>query len=251
MSALSKVGGARRVLPPIIVAVLAAIVAGLTYSQLQTLEPQRTPTAPPTVMPSLSTMFDKATMLVVGDSYAAGTGDAQVVTYPHLIAKKFGWNLVLDAQPGTGFIAGGADGPSTREPFMDRLAQDAATPRVDYILIDGGREDLGQPADRVVAAAGEYIDKVRADFPHASIIVMVPTPAKVDVAPDYPEIAHGLQVAAEKVGGYVIDPVVERWYFDSGDKQLLSADGIHLNSDGQSYYADKIVANMTALEMVA
>ena len=44
-----------------------------------------------------------------------------------------------------------------RVPFIDRLGGDAATYHVDYVLIDGGRNDLGEPPELVVAAADEYI----------------------------------------------------------------------------------------------
>ena len=46
-----------------------------------------------------------------------------------------------------------------RVPFIDRLDADAATYHVDYVLIDGGRHDLGEPPESVVAAADEYIRK--------------------------------------------------------------------------------------------
>lgn len=252
MSTRNPLGGVRRRRVLVIAAVaLAAMIAGLTYAQLNSLGGGGGRAEPSNVALTPATMFDKATLLVVGDSYASGTGDPQVVTYPHLIADKFGWNLVLDAQAGTGFVTGSTDRPPTRVPFIDRLAHDAESPRVDYVIVDGGREDVGEPPDRVVAAADEYLTKVRSNWPRAEIIVMVPAYAKPDVAANYPDLAQGLQVAGERVGAYVIDPVVERWYFDSGDEQLLGSDGIHLNAEGQTYYAAKIIANLTQLELVS
>ncbi|OBI05560.1 SGNH/GDSL hydrolase family protein [Mycobacterium scrofulaceum] len=243
-------GGHRRALLVAVVA-LVAMTTGLTFAQLHNLDAGGGQAEPSYPVRSPSAMFDQATLLVVGDSYASGTGDRGVVTYPHLIADKFGWNLVLDAQPGTGFVAGSTDRPPTRVPFIDRLAHDAETPRVDYVIVDGGRDDVGEPPERVVAAANDYIGKVRSAWPRAEIIVIVPAYAKPDVAANYPDLAQGLQVAGERVGAYVIDPVVERWYFDSRDKQLLDSDGIHLNAEGQTYYAAKIIANMTQLELVS
>lgn len=251
MSTRSPRGGVRRHILLIAVVALVATIAGLTYAQLHSFDGTGGRAEPSVAAPSPKTMFDRATLLVVGDTYASGTGDPHVVTYPRLIANKFGWNLVLDAQAGTGFVAGSVERPTARVPFIERLAHDAETPRVDYVIVDGGRDDAGEPPERVVAAAGEYISKVRSDWPRAEIIVMIPAYAKPDVAANYPDLMQGLQVAAEKVGAYVIDPVVERWYFDSGDKQLLASDGIHLNAEGQTYYAAKIIANLTALELVS
>ena len=42
----------------------------------------------------------------------------------------------------------------------------------------------------------------------------------------------------------MIDPVAQRWYRDVDVKPLLWLDGIHLNGDGETYYADKIIENL-------
>jgi lysophospholipase L1-like esterase len=244
MSARDTLRGMRSGSLLIVVAALASIVAGLIYFELPGTDRPHSQAEPHDVVPSLSSMFDKPTLLVVGDSYAGGTGDPRVVTYPHLVADNMGWLLVLDAQGGTGFVAGNNDRSFPQVPFVDRLDRDAAAYQADYILIDGGRNDLGGPPERVVAAADEYINKVHSDWPNAKIIIMVPSYATPDVAADYPAVAQGLRRTAQGVGAYVIDPVVQGWYRDVDVKSLLWHDGIHLNGDGQRYYATKIVENL-------
>jgi hypothetical protein len=219
------------------VAALASTVVGLAYYELRSTEPPHGQAKPHDVAPLASTMFDyKPTLLVVRDSYA--------VTYPDLVADQMGWSLALDGQEGTGFVGSVDNNNPARVPFIDRLDGDAATYRVDYVLIDGGRNDLGEPPEPVVAAADEYIRKVRSDWPKAKIIVMLPASAAADETANYPAVADGLRRAAESVGAYVIDPVAQGWYRDIDVKPPLWQDGTHLNANGETYYADKVIKSL-------
>ncbi|MGH3959086.1 SGNH/GDSL hydrolase family protein [Mycobacterium sp.] len=199
------------------------------------------------IIENLRQMFDaKPTLLVVGDSFASGTGDPRFVTYPYLVADKMGWNLALDAQGGTGFVHRVDNYSPPHVPFVDRLDRDAAMYHyhVDYVLIDGGRNDLGDLPEPVVAAADEYIKKVHAEWPAAKIVIMLPSYVTPDVADNYPAVAQGLRRTAESVGAYVIDPVGQHWYHDIDVRRLLGRDHTHFNGDGNIYYADKIINNL-------
>jgi hypothetical protein len=220
-------------------AVLASTVVGLAYYGLRSTEPPHDQAEPRDVAPLASIMFDyKPSLLVVRDSYAIG--------YPDVIADRMGWSLALDGRDGTGFVRSVDMHNPERVPFIDRLDADAATYRVDYVLIDGGRYDLGEPPESVVAAADAYISKVRSDWPKAKIIVMLPASATADETANYPAVADGLRRTAESVGAYVIDPVAQGWYRDIDVKPLLrqDGDGTHLNYDGETYCAEKIIENL-------
>jgi lysophospholipase L1-like esterase len=231
--------GHRGILLTVIV-VLAVTVGGMAYLKLPATEGLRSDAAPRDVVPSTSKMFDhQPTLLVVGDSYAN--------SYPDLIADKLGWGLALDVQDGTGFVHG-TDNPSpAHAPFVDRLERDAATYHADYVLIDGGRNDLSEPPDQVAAAADEYIKDVRSRWPNAKIIIVLPSYAARDESASYPTVAQGLRRTADTVGAFVIDPVAQHWYTDVEAKFLLGQDGTHLNFNGDTYYADKIIANLTQM----
>jgi hypothetical protein len=238
MSARNTLRGARRGIHVTVVAALASTVVGLAFHELRSTEPPRSQAEPHDVAPLVSMKFDyKPTLLVVEDSYA--------VTYPELVADRMGWSLALDAQDGTGFVRGIDNHDPARVPFIDRLDGDAATYHVDYVLIDGGRNDLGEPPEPVVAAADEYVKKVRSDWPSAKIVVMLPASATPDETANYPAVADGLRRTAESVGAYVIDPVAQGWYRDIDVKPLLGQDGIHLvGTVGETYCADKIIENL-------
>jgi lysophospholipase L1-like esterase len=237
MSVRNTLRGFHRGIHVTVVAALVSIIGGLVYYELRGTDRPHSQAEPHDVAADVSTMFDyKPTLLVVGDSFA--------VTYPDLVADKMGWNLALDAQGGTGFVHGIDNLSPPHVPFIDRLDRDAATYHVDYVLIDGGRNDLGEPPEPMVAAAGEYIKKVHSDWPNAKIIIILPAYATPDVAANYPAVAQGLRRTAESVGAYVIDPVAQRWYRDIDVKPLLRLDGIHLNDNGHTYYAKKIIENL-------
>jgi lysophospholipase L1-like esterase len=228
----------RRLILTAVIAALALTVGGLAYAGLPTRAGRAA--APRDVVPSTSTMFDhQPALLVVGDSYAAA--------YPDLVADKLGWSLSTDVQDGTGFVSH-TDNPSpAHAPFIDRLDRDASTYHADYVLIDGGRNDLSAPPEQVLPAAEEYINDVHSRWPKAKIIVILPAFAASDESANYPALADGLRRTADALGAYVVDPVAQRWYTDVEAKFLLGQDGRHLNFNGDTYYADKIIANLTQM----
>jgi GDSL-like Lipase/Acylhydrolase family len=229
--------------------VITALVSfvGLAYYESFGAPPPHSQAALHNNTPSLSNMFDyQPTLLVVGDSYAE--------TYPDLVADKMHWSRALDEQNGGGFVRcvdyrrfrheQYIDPSPLPVPFKDRLDHDAATYHADYVLIDGGRTDLGDPPGPVVAAADEYIKDVHSRWPNAKIIIMLPATATRDVAANYGAVAEGLRRTAESVGAYVIDPVEQGWYRDADVKPLLQNDGVHLTNNGEIYYANKIIENL-------
>ncbi len=239
MRARNGLRGRRRLILAAVIAVLTVTVGAVTYAGLPGGVSNST-TVPSNVVPSTSTMFDHSpALLVVGDSYAA--------VYPDLLADKMGWSLSVDVQDGTGFVSH-TDKPSpSHAPFIERLDRDAATYHADYVLIDGGRNDLSTPVDEVIPAAEKYIKDVRAHWPKAKIVVVLPALAVPDDSTNYDAVADGLRRVAEAVGAYVVDPLAQRWYTDVEAKFLLSQDGRHLNYNGDTYYADKLVANLAQM----
>jgi hypothetical protein len=235
----------RRGIHVALVAALVSIVGAMVYQELRGIGHPYRQAASHDMVPSLGAMFDyKPTLLIVGDSYAD--------TYPDLVADKMGWSLALDAQDGTGFVhcldvsprhVDYINPPPPRVRFIDRLDRDAATYNADYVLIDGGRSDIGEPPESVVAAAEEYIENVHSKWPKAKIIVLLPAYATPDVAANYPAVAEGLSRAAENVGADVIDPVEQGWYRDI-DVRTLQKDRIHLNDTGEIYYARRVIENL-------
>src|SRR5579884_2080165 len=135
--------GARRWALAAVVVTLASTIGISAYHQLHAVDRLQSRAKSSAIgawvsPPSPSTMFDyQPTLLAVTDSSSS--------FYPYLVALAMGWKLVLDAQGSTGFVRGADDTSSPRVPFIDRLNQDAATYYVDHVMVDGGRNDLGEP----------------------------------------------------------------------------------------------------------
>ena len=199
-------------------------------------------------VPAIGSLFDRRpTLLIVGDSFASGTGDPTFRLYPYILGDRLGWNLTVDAQGGTGFINAAGAVESRGVPFVDRLARDGQLYEVDCVLIDGGRNDLGLPPPAVIAAADEYFRKVRDAWPEAEIIVVLPAFVSAVEGPNSAQISAGLRRSSAEVDAHVIDPVAQGWYRDRELGPLLWRDGVHLNAAGNEYYAGRIFDGMRAL----
>jgi lysophospholipase L1-like esterase len=228
--------------------VLLALIVGVGYVQWRRNDVSTHGHEPESKVSSIGSMFDyKPTLLIVGDSFASGTGDPTFRPYPYLLADRLGWCLALDAEGGTGFVNVTAGGNSGRLPFIDRLARDGQLYDVDYVLIDGGRNDLGLPPAEVIPAADEYMKKVRATWPKAKIIMMLPSYVAAEEASNYPAVSAGMRRSAEEVDAYVIDPVAEGWYRGRDLAPLFWNDGVHLNAEGNEYYASRIIDNIRSM----
>lgn len=243
-----KSAGPGRASLSLFIIVLMALIAFVGYQQWRRNDVSTHGQESDSAVPLIGSMFDyKPTLLIVGDSFASGTGDPTFRPYPYLLGDRLGWSLTLDAEGGTGFVnvAGGVN--SGRVPFIDRLARDGQLYNVDYVLIDGGRNDLGLlPAD-VIPAADEYIKKVRATWPKAKIIVMLPSYVSAEEASNYPAVSEGMRRSAEEVGAYVIDPVADGWYRGKDLAPLLWRDHVHLNAAGNEYYAGRIIDSLRTM----
>ncbi|MGV9793133.1 SGNH/GDSL hydrolase family protein [Gordonia sp. NPDC003422] len=188
------------------------------------------------------------TLLVVGDSFAAGTGDPEVALYPRLVADRLGWNVRVDGVGATGFVSPGVRG-STAPPrrFIDRIEADHKNFNVDLILVDGGRNDLGRHPREVIAAMELYFDQLRQFWREAKVIIMAPSYVSPRIADNYPALAGALRQIASRIDASIIDPVALGWYRGVNLAPLFGPDGVHLNSPGNVYYADKIVEQLRAL----
>ncbi|SSC24193.1 SGNH hydrolase-type esterase, partial [Klenkia terrae] len=186
--------------------------------------------------------------LFIGDSYTAGAGaSSPAQAWSCRAAALLDWTCNLDAQGGTGFVADGRSNTPSFSPLPDRLQSSAQRYLADVVVIDAGRNDRATPAEDVVAVAAAYLAEVRARWPEATLVVVLP--AYLTQGPDPADswqqtVDAGFRDLAVDLGGLVIDPVGERWVEDAAAQRLLDPDGIHPDDAGHALLAERFVADV-------
>lgn len=120
-----------------VLAVLTMAVVGFTFfkpAPSMTLPPAVASYTPPPVAvpigPKIPDLPAGSPVLIIGDSYALGTGASTRETgrYAARVAGAFGWNATIDGIGGTGFTYGGTVGDSAK--YINRVTAHAATARL-------------------------------------------------------------------------------------------------------------------------
>ena len=197
-----------------------------------------------------STRATAPTLLVIGDSFAGGTGDPQITVYPELLGSALGYHAVVDAQGGTGFLNDGnnvkvAGKPKTQR-AIDRLDHDADTFLVDHIVVDLGRNDLGSEPLTVKPYVLAYFSKLREIWPTQKLAIVVPTYVTARVEDTVSAMRSLFYEIAGTYRAIVVDPVTRGWYRDQPLGPLLWNDHVHFSQKGNDLYAAKIANSMLA-----
>ena len=191
-------------------------------------------------------------LMVVSDSIGNGIGDVDMRNYPQILGDKLGFQVIVDAVGARGFLPTDLSPIGVNEvvpPFAASLKRMSDTYRADYIIVDGGRNDLGKNPEEVAPAIDDYLVQLRKAYPKAKIAVLVPSYITTQNADNEQLLAASLRTSAEKVDAYVFDPVAEGWYRDVDLDSIRWTDGIHLNQNGAEYYATRIYDDMIAQGM--
>ena len=184
-----------------------------------------------------------SSLLVIGDSFVAGAGVTDPgQSYPVLLAHATGMRLSVDGQGGTGFISdarGTGNGDTSK--LLDRLDADGQKfPNASVVVIDAGRNDLRYPVEEVGSAVSDYLDRARAQWPAADIVVVVPAFITLQPFDGYRDVLDRFESSASKVGATLIDPIAEGWYQNVDVATLLAADKVHPNADGARIIAARM-----------
>lgn len=137
--------------------------------------PRAEPASPsPTQAPAAARQQARpTTAVIIGDSYVAGGGDvSRPHTYTDVVCDQMGWACNVDAQGGTGYVADGHANYDYFAPYIDRLGTTAKKYTGDYIIVTGGRNDIGAPG--VEKAVRRYLRALHGSYPDARIIVVAP-----------------------------------------------------------------------------
>jgi lysophospholipase L1-like esterase len=196
------------------------------------------------------------TALVIGDSLATVTAPAGPnVAYPLVAGRLLGWQVKLDARPGSGFDApAGADG---RQAGLAAAAGSAAEgARVVVVALgsdDAHEADPGR-AVAVLTTASQQLGELHRRLPQARIVVVGPLPSGGTPSPALQAVRGALQIAANVAHVPFIDPVAEQWITGSradpwsgNAAQMIAADGRHLTPAGHAYVGLRLASDLSRL----
>lgn len=181
----------------------------------------------------------------IGDSFTEGTGAADAESsYAMLVSARLGWYPVIDAEGATGFVADGKTHAPDNDAVPQRLANIHIVPKV--VIVDAGRNDgAADFATQVTPAVTGYLNAIRARWPGAKIVLIVP----YFLHSDGPvlEFKKLYAVEAARTGAVLVDPLSEGWFNTVDKTDLTHTDGIHPNAEGHTYIAAKLTERLGSL----
>lgn len=194
-------------------------------------------------------LLPKKPVVVIGDSYAAGTGSSSHTSaWVAVVAGTKNWEVTNLARGGTGFsntVSGDkalvACGLGYCPSFLEMLKSvSAVSPEI--VVVSGGRNDSKVAQNVETSQIKQFFQELRASVPNALIIAT--NALWDDDAPPaaIAEISSAIQVSATEVGATFVDigqPL-------QGDPSLISIDGVHPNNKGHSQIAGAIVAALAS-----
>lgn len=236
----------------LILLVIGAAIAFFAVRSFDRVDTRKPPPASQQSESSKKGFFSpNPTVLIITDSIGGGVSP-DIKRYPDVLADQLNWNLVLDAVGARGFLPNDLSSIGINKvvaPFMDSLKFDISHYKADYIILDGGRNDLGRDPQLFAKAYDDYLTALRQAYPNAKIVCLIPAYLNPQPAQLYPMAADSVHQSAEKNGAYVLDPIAEGWY-QRDMAPLLWNDGIHPNAEGATYYAKRIIDDMVKLGVI-
>jgi len=182
--------------------------------------------------------------LFFGDSLMKGVGGRP--TRPimaRLVARQLGWDITVDAVPGTGYTTGGHRG----RPYLERLSQPGVlTTPYDVVLLEGGTNDKAADAATMRARTTDTVRYVRSRLPTAQIVLMG---AYNPIGREYDArrvmIDAAIRTVAVEQSLPFLSPISGRWTKGQG-RRFLCPDGLHPSAYGYGVMGARLTAALRA-----
>ncbi|MDN4162500.1 SGNH/GDSL hydrolase family protein [Nocardioides abyssi] len=189
---------------------------------------------------SSSEPAEEPVSLWLGDGYTTG--------YACPTADRLGWECVVEAAEGVGFVAG-----DPGERLADRLAAIADSGvEPDVVVVDAGRNDVRLvDGPNLRAAMDTYLDALRETFPDAGLVQVVPWTLAQE-GPLTGDLAGIVTEVVEDHDGYAVDPVAAGWAGTGRTDQpdLRSEEG-GASPAGNDYVARRLADTLRRLDLTA
>lgn len=231
-----------------LVAIMALLLVVLAFQHINEskpavgAEPGPVPTFTSGVRgPGPLTIASGSQVLIIGDSYAQGTGASSTATqWTTLLTKDRGWNTVLDGIGGTGFTWGGGVDGTDGDTYSTRIAAHAKDTNLNpaLVILEGGQNDYRADAADLSKAVTDDVAAVQAAWPTSKVVVIGPA-APEPLATDIERMDTSVQSGARAANAYSINPRATKW-FTVENSPGFNFDGAHVNDGGHKLIAQKI-----------
>jgi lysophospholipase L1-like esterase len=185
--------------------------------------------------------------LLFGDSLMHGTGARPVrPVMARVVARQLGWDVTVDAVPGTGYTTGGARGGD----YLSRLSRPGVLSRpYDVVLIEGGTNDKAADPVTMHERTTETVRYVRSRLPTAQIVLMG---AYNPIGRQYDARRVTIDAVIRTVGieqslTYV-SPISGHWTRGQGSR-FLCPDGLHPSTYGYGVMGARLSSAIRAAHL--
>lgn len=221
----------------------SAVPASSPSASSATPSPSPSPTPTPTpVAASRITLPDGASVVIVGDSWAAGYA-AQPTSegFAPLTAEAMGWDLTNLGVGGTGYVS---NGPDDEGNYAERIADRAVNRRVDLVILQGGLSDATTAdVSGVTAGATKAIAAARTTWPSAQVVVLGPCPDLLPASTTLTSVDSQLAAVTSSQRLHYMSCLKDGWINSSNfDKVIDTNSQDHPSTDGHAYLATKVEA---------
>jgi lysophospholipase L1-like esterase len=187
------------------------------------------------------------TLLIVGDSYAAGGWNAAGTGMSNLgaiLAAHLKADLLNRAIGGTGYV--NTDGGQN---FLQRINAETFT-GAEWTLFSGTLNDQTLSATTVQANATACYQRAKVLSPNTRLVVVGPQWPRAERPSNLLGIRNAVRTAAQAAGALWIDPLDGKW-FDGPDTmtpgRYIGVDGWHPTNLGHAFIARQIALAMGVL----
>jgi lysophospholipase L1-like esterase len=209
--------------------------------------------------PACATGGVTPTAVVVGDSISTVTAPAGPnIAFPLVTARLLGWQVRVDAHPGTGFTTPG--GSDARHPSFAVTVGCvvAAHPRIVIVALGSDDAERAGSARMVRSRATDGLADLHRRLPRARVVVVGPLSSASTPSPELQAVRDAARAAARAANVEFIDPIAERWITggrtDPGSgnaNQMISADGRHLTPAGHAYVGLRLATDLSRLGLAS
>jgi hypothetical protein len=184
--------------------------------------------------PAVSSTHPLPLSLWIGDSFTAGPANNGQIGEAIATSVALGWQTDMDTEAGTGFVARGPRKHPPGRPVTARIANDAASfAGVDVVVIDAGRNDIGQPEAKVRHAVVSSFKAVAKEFPRSAVVVIAPFRLTSN-RDSYLPVRRLLRQQAKRYHWAFVDPIAEGW-INRASARLVKRDGTLPDRKGYDY----------------